>query len=42
MKIPNKMELKKIVYNHSSDIDSKDFMNIYKKMYCKTVFFFSY
>ena len=28
MKIPNKRELQQIVLNHSSDIDSKDFMNL--------------
>ena len=31
MKIPNKRELQQIAINHSSDIDSKDFMKIYKK-----------
>ena len=31
MKIPNKRGLQQIVLNHSSDIDFKDFMNIYKK-----------
>ena len=31
MKIPNKRELQQIGLNHSSDIDFKDFMNIYKK-----------
>ena len=31
MKIPNKTELRQIALNHSSDIDFKDFMNIYKK-----------
>ena len=31
MKIPNKKELQQIALNHSSDIDFKDFMNIYKK-----------
>ena len=31
MKIPNKRELQQIELNHSSDIDFKDFMNIYKK-----------
>ena len=30
-KIPNKKELQQIALNHSSDIDFKDFMNIYKK-----------
>ena len=31
MKILNKRELQQIALNHSSDIDFKDFMNIYKK-----------
>ena len=31
MTIPNKRELQQIALNHSSDIDFKDFMNIYKK-----------
>ena len=31
MKIPNKQELQQIAFNHSSDIDFKDFMNLYKK-----------
>ena len=31
MKIPNKRELQQIALSHSSDIDFKDFMNIYKK-----------
>ena len=31
MKIPNKQELQQIVFNHSSDIDFKDFVNLYKK-----------
>ena len=31
MKIPNKRELQQIALNHSSFIDFKDFMNIYKK-----------
>ena len=30
-KIPNKRELQQIALNHSSDIDFKDFVNIYKK-----------
>ena len=29
--IPNKRELQQIVFNHSSDIDFKDFVKIYKK-----------
>ena len=33
MKIPNKRELQQIALNHSSDIDFKDFMKIYKKQY---------
>ena len=31
MEIPNKRELPQIALNHSSDIDFKDFMKIYKK-----------
>ena len=31
MKIPNRKELPQIALNHSSDIDFKDFMKIYKK-----------
>ena len=31
MKIPNKQELKQIASHISSDIDFKDFMNLYKK-----------
>ena len=31
MKILNKRELQQITLNHSSDIDFKDFKNIYKK-----------
>ena len=31
MKIPNKRELQQIAFNHSSEIDFKDFMNLYKK-----------
>ena len=40
-KIPNKRELQHIAFNHSSDIDFKDFVNLYKN-YCKTIFFFSF
>ena len=32
MKVPNKRELKQIVFNHSSDIDFLDFMHLYKKV----------
>ena len=31
MKIPNKKELRQIVINHSSDINTKDFIKIYNK-----------
>ena len=31
MKIPNKRELQQIALNHSSDIDFRDFIKIYKK-----------
>ena len=31
MKIPDKRELQQIATNHSSDVDFKDFMKIYKK-----------
>ena len=41
MKIPNKHELQQIAFNHSSDVDVKDFMNLYKKctakLYCPLV-----
>ena len=32
MKIPNKRELRQIAINHSSDIDFKDFVKIYKNV----------
>ena len=31
MKIPNKRELEQIATNHSSDINTKDFIKIYRK-----------
>ena len=31
MKTPNKREFQQITLNHSSDIDSKDFIKIHKK-----------
>ena len=31
MKIPNKTELQQIALNHSSGIDFKDFISVYKK-----------
>ena len=35
LKIPNKRELQQIALNHSSDIDFKDFIKIYKKCTAK-------
>ena len=35
MKILNKRELQQIAFNHSSDIDFKDFMNLYKECTAK-------
>ena len=35
MKIPNKQEPQQIAFNHSSDIDFKDFMCLYKKFPAK-------
>ena len=35
MKIPNKRKLQQIAFNHSSDIDFKDFFNLYKKSTAK-------
>ena len=39
MKIPNEQELQQIAFNHSSDIDFKDVMNLYKKCTSKTYSF---
>ena len=39
MKIPNKRELQQIALNHSSIIDFKDFIKIYKS-YTKEPYFF--
>ena len=39
MKIPNKRELQQIVSNHSSEIDFKDFMKLYKN-YTKELYLF--
>ena len=40
-KTPNKREFQRILFNHSSDIDLKDFMHLYKKctakLYCVLV-----
>ena len=41
MKIQNKREFQQIALNHSTNINSKDFIKIYKKIYCWTAFFFS-
>ena len=35
MKIPNQRELQQTTYNHSSDIDFKDFINLHKKCTAK-------
>ena len=35
MKIPNKREFTQNAYNHSSDIQLKDFMNFYKRCTAK-------
>ena len=35
VKIPDKRELQQIAFNHSSDIDFQDFMNLYKKCTAK-------
>ena len=39
MKIPSKRKLKHIAFNHSSDIDFRDFMNLYKIRTSKPYFF---
>ena len=35
MKVPNKREFKQIAFNNSSDINFKDFLNLYKKFTAK-------
>ena len=35
MKPPNKQELQEIAFNHSSDIDFRDFMKLYKECTAK-------
>ena len=35
MRIQNKRDLQQIAFNHSSDIDYRDFMNLYKKCTAK-------
>ena len=39
MKVLNKRELQQIVFNHSSDNDFQDFMNLYKKCTTKSYSF---
>ena len=39
MKIPKKQELQQIAFNHSSDIDYEDFMNLCKKFTTKAYSF---
>ena len=39
MKTPNKRGLQQISFNHSSDIDFPDFMNLYKKFTAKSYSF---
>ena len=39
IKIPNKQELQQIAFNHSSNIEFKNFMNSYKKCTAKPYFF---
>ena len=38
-KIPNRRELQQIAINHSSDISTKDFENIYKKYTAEPICF---
>ena len=39
MKIPSKRELQQIAFNHSSDIDFQQFINLYKKCTEKLYYF---
>ena len=39
IKIPNKKGLQQISFNHSSDIDFQDFLNLYKKCTAKPFLF---
>lgn len=39
MKILNKKELQQLVFNHSSDNDSKDFLELYRKFTAKNIHF---
>ena len=42
MKIPAKQELQQIAFNHSSDIDLQEFINLYKNCTAKPILVFSY
>ena len=39
IKIPNKKGLQQISFNHSSDIDFQDFLNLYKECIAKPFLF---
>ena len=39
LKIQNKQELQQIAFNHSSDIDFQDFINLYKTCTAKPYYF---
>ena len=39
MKVLNKRELQQIAFNHSSDIDFQNFMNLYKNLLQNHIFF---
>ena len=39
MDIPSKQQIQQIAFNHSSDIDFKDFLNLYKKYTAKSYSF---
>ena len=39
MKLPNKQELQQISFNHSSDIEFKDSINLYNKCTAKPYYF---
>ena len=42
MEIQNKREIQQIAYNHFSDIDFQNFMNLYRKCTAKPYCFFGY
>ena len=39
MKIPNKRKPQQVAFNHSSHIDFRDFINLYKKCTTKPYYF---